>query len=99
MIVNIESNSTRRGNNRQSKERKLPSMVLRKRSEFSLIVRMWQVETDAGESTWRGSIGRIPDGDPVYFQTLESLLMKIAGIVGDVQNEFSCKTERGENDE
>jgi len=58
---------------------------------------MWQVETDAGESTWRGSIGRIPDGDPVYFQTLESLFIKIAGIVGDVQNEFSYKTMRGEN--
>ena len=68
-------------------------MVLRKRSEFSLIVRMWQVENDAGESTWRGSIGRIPDGDPVYFQTLESLFMEISGIVGDVQNEFCNKNK------
>jgi hypothetical protein len=54
---------------------------------------MWQVENDAGESTWRGSIGRIPDGDPVYFQTLESLFMEISGIVGDVQNEFCNKNK------
>ena len=58
-------------------------MSKEERKDFSLVVRLWQVENGEEELTWRGSIERVPgdDGGPVYFQTLEGLFEVIAEIL------------------
>jgi len=58
-------------------------MSTEKRKDFSLVVRMWQVENGAEDTTWRGSIERVPGEDegPVYFQTLEGLFEVIEEIL------------------
>ena len=58
-------------------------MSKEKRKDFSLVVRLWQVENGEQGFTWRGSIERVPveDGGPVYFQTLERLYEKIEEIL------------------
>jgi hypothetical protein len=55
------------------------------KSTFSFVVRMWKIVDDSGETTWRGSIERVPDGSPLYFQTLDGLFGRIEIIVKGIE--------------
>jgi hypothetical protein len=59
-----------------------------KRKDFSLVVRLWQVESGEEEVIWRGSIERVPgDEGPVYFQTLEAMFKKIVEILEGTEDD------------
>ncbi len=68
-------------------------MSKEERKDFSLVVRLWQVENGEEEITWRGSIERVPgdEGGPVYFQTLEGLFEKIEEILGGNQGDLKAQ--------
>jgi len=53
------------------------------RKDFSLVVRLWQVENGESEVAWRGSIERVPGGEggPVYFPSLEKMFKVIEEIL------------------
>lgn len=70
----------------EKKERKPTTTPAHVRKDFSLVVRLWEVKTHTGEITWRGSIDRVPNGDPIYFQTLEALFEKVKVILSDDQD-------------
>jgi len=63
-------------------------MQAHNRKDFSLVVRLWQVKTSSHEIAWRGSIYRVPNGDPVNFQTIEVLFEKIKVILEDVLGNY-----------